>query len=140
MKRKIILIALMIMVFLSVFAISAFAEDIVVSKTQSEEYGTVIQLNADPGLDNASQYVSTLKNINDAGTDKTALCILTDGAETPSYYVFPASYIVYEINGGKFEIYAGTDSIAGLAQAMAEFNSAMGTEYYDDYTIQGSWG
>ena len=140
MKKKLLLMFALVTALVFVFALTAFADDIIVSKTESDVYGTVIQLNADPGLDNASQYVSTLKNINDAGTDKTALCILTDGAETPSYYVFPASYIVNEISNGKFEIYAGTDSIAGLAQAMAEFNSAMGTEYYDDYTIQGSWG
>ena len=135
MKRKIILIALMIMVFLSVFAISAFAEDIVVSKTQSEEYGTVIQLNADPGLDNASQYVSTLKNINDAGTDKTALCILTDGAETPSYYVFPASYIVLERADGKFDLTA-----SDLAAAVAELNEAKETKYYESYSTYSSGG
>ena len=46
MKKKIVLMSLMIAALVSVFAISAFAEDIVVSKTESEEYGTIIQLNA----------------------------------------------------------------------------------------------
>ena len=135
MKKKIILIPLMIMVFLSVFAISVFAEDIVVSKTQSEEYGTVIQLNADPGLDNAGQYVSTLKKITDNGDSTQDYSILTDGEY---YYVFPSSYIVWELEDGKLEIYAGTQDQPGLAQAMAEFNAAMQTSYYSDYTIASS--
>jgi hypothetical protein len=58
--------------------LSAFAEGIVNKRTDSDEYGTVIQLTEDPGLDNAAQYVSTLKKINDAGTDNDALCMLTD--------------------------------------------------------------
>ena len=112
-----------------------------VSKTESAEYGTVIQLNADPGLDNAKQYVSTLNNINDAGTDKDALCILTDGdAENPSYYVFPASYVVLERADGKFDLYGGTDAEPGLAQAMAAFNAAMGTNYYSAYATTSTYG
>ena len=135
--KKIFLVSLMIVAFVCLFAISAFADDIVTAKTESEEYGTVIQLSSDPGLDNAKQYVSTLNKINDTGTDKDALCILTDGTY---YYVFPSSYIVWEIKGGKFEIYAGTETNLGLAQAMAEFNTAMGTSYYADYSIVGNWG
>ena len=127
----------MIVMLMCVLAISAYAEDIIASKTESEEYGTVIKLNSDPGLDNAEQYVSTLKKINDSGKDKDALCILTDGTY---YYVFPSSYIVWEISNGKFEIYAGTDSQPGLAQAMAEFNSAMKTDYYAGYSMTATWG
>ena len=141
MKKKVFLMSLMVVALFVVFAISAFAEDIIVSKTESAEYGTVIQLNANPGLDNAKQYVSTLNKINDAGTDKDALCILTDGdAENPSYYVFPASYVVLERADGKFDLYGGTDSEPGLAQAMAEFNGAMGTEYYSAYATTGTYG
>ena len=141
MKKKVFLMSLMVVALFVVFAISAFAEDIIVSKTESAEYGTVIQLNANPGLDNAKQYVSTLNKINDAGTDKDALCILTDGdAENPSYYVFPASYVVLERADGKFDLYAGTDSEPGLAQAMAEFNGAMGTEYYSAYATTKTYG
>ncbi len=137
--KKFLLMSIMVFVLLSVFAISAFAEDIIVSKTESEEYGTVIQLSADPGLDDAKNYVSTLNKINDGGTDKEALCILTDGTY---FYVFPSSYIVNEIkdskNYGRFDLYAGTEENPGLAQAMAEFNSANGTEYYEAYSINGS--
>ena len=89
MKKKLLLISLMIATLLVAFSVSAFAADIVAAKTEDATYGTVIKLNADPGLDEAHKYVSTLKKINDAGTDKDALCIVTDGAEIPSYYVLP---------------------------------------------------
>ena len=135
MKRKVFLMSLMIVALVCVLAISAFAEDIIVSKTESDEYGTVIQLNADPGLDNAGQYVSNLKKISDVGTDKDALCILTDGAETPSYYVFPSSYIVDEREDGVFDIIA-----TQLASAIADFNTANETSYYADYATNDSGG
>lgn len=134
MKRKVFLTALMVMALMSIFAISVFAEEIVVSKTESAEYGTVIQLSADPGLDNAKQYVSTLNKINDAGTDTDALCILTDGdTENPSYYVFPSSYVVDEREDGVFDIIA-----TPLATAVAEFNSAEGTSYFAAYKLESS--
>ena len=134
--KKILLTSLMVVALLCVLAIAVFAEDIVVSKTESVEYGTVIQLNADPGLDNAAQYVSTLNKIADAGTDTDALCILTDGnTDNPSYYVFPSSYIVDEREDGVFDLIA-----TQLAAAMAEFNTANGTSYYAGYETTGSGG
>lgn len=135
--KKFLLITLMIAMLLGVFAVCAFAADdsIIVSKTVDEEYGTIIQLSADPGLDDAAKYVSTLKKINDAGTDKDALCIITDGAETPSYYVFPASYIVLESGNGVFNLTA-----SDLAAAVAEFNVAKGTKYYESYSTYSSGG
>ena len=130
MKKKLLLISLLIAVFLIAFSVSVFAVD-VVEKTEDETYGTVIKLNGDPGLDNAAQYVSTLKKINDAGTDKDALCIVTDGTY---YYVFPASYIVLEREDGKFDITA-----SDLAAAMAEFNTAKGTSYYAAYATTNTY-
>ncbi len=124
----------MIVAIICIFTVSAFAVEIV-SKTESEEYGTVIQLNSDPGLDNASQYISTLKKINNASTDTEALCILTDGTY---YYVFPTSYINIERADGILDLYTGTEENPGLAQAMAEFNDAMGTSYYENYAVVGS--
>ena len=132
MKKKIFLVSLMAVALVCILAISVFAEDIIVSKTESEEYGTVIQLSADPGLDNAGQYVSTLKKINDAGTDKDSLCVLTDGTY---YYVFPASYIVLERADGKFDLTA-----SDLAAAVAEFNAAKETKYYESYSTYSSGG
>ncbi len=136
MKKKILLTCLMISLLVIVFAVSAFAEEIIVSKTESEEYGTVIQLSADPGLDNAKNYVSTLNKINNSSTDNNALCILTDGTY---FYVFPSSYVVFENTDGKFEVYAGTDSQPGLVQALVEFNTAMGTSYYTSYTMNKTY-
>ena len=72
MKKKIFLVALMISVLALMLAITSFASDIVVSRTEDAEYGTVIQLKADPGLENAAQYVSTLKKINNASTEVAA--------------------------------------------------------------------
>ncbi|MBO5091863.1 MAG: leucine-rich repeat domain-containing protein [Clostridia bacterium] len=131
MKKKILLTALMVVAFIFAFVVSAFAEDIVVSRTESEEYGTVIQLSADPGLDNASQYASTLKKINDSGDSTQDYAILTDGTY---YYVFPSSYIVLERDDGKFELYADA-----LAQAMAEFNDNLTTTYYEGYSVTGTY-
>ena len=136
MKKKLFLMSLIMVAFACIFAISAFADDIIAQKTESAEYGTVIRLNADPGLDNAKQYVSTLNKINDAGTDKDALCILTDGnKDNPSYYVFPSSYIVDEREDGVFDLIA-----TELASAMAEFNTANTTTYYANYATSGSGG
>ena len=126
--KKIILTLLMVIMLFSVLAFSAFADDsIIVSKTVDDTYGTIIELSQDPGLDNAKQYVSELKKINDAGTDKDALCILTDGT---NYYVFPSSYIVNETADGTFDLTA-----SDLATAVDEFNAAKGTSYYAGYSI-----
>ena len=130
MKKKLTLMCLMMVVLAIVFAISAFAEEIIVSKTESEEYGTVIQLSADPGLDNAKDYVSTLNKISDSGDSSKDYCIMTDGTY---FYVFPSSYIVDERADGKLDLIA-----TPLANAMAEFNTANGTSYYADYSVYSS--
>ena len=135
--KKIIFVGLMVAALVCLLAFTAFAEDIVVSKTESEEYGTVIQLNADPGLDNASQYVSTLKKINDTGDSTQDYCIVTDGTY---FYVFPSSYFVLERADGKFELYTGTDAQPGVVQAMAEFNTATTKDYYNGYKVESSYG
>ncbi|MBE6664021.1 MAG: hypothetical protein E7602_05905 [Ruminococcaceae bacterium] len=141
MKKKILLTALVVMAFVCLFAVSAFAEGIVVEKTEDAALGTIIKLSEDPGLDNAAQYASKLNNIEDSGDSAQGYCVLVDNSEeTKYYYVFPSSYIVWENDDGKFEIYAGTDSQPGLAQAIAEFNSAKSTSYYKDYTISGTYG
>lgn len=127
--KKILLTSLMLAALLCLLAISVFAEDIVVSKTENAEYGTVIQLSADPGLDEAAKYVSFLNKIEDAGTDKDALCVLTDGTY---FYVFPSSYIVNEREDGVFDLIA-----TQLSAAMVEFNTANSTSYYAGYSVNG---
>ena len=123
----------MVVALVFALAISAFAEEIVVSKTESAEHGTIIKLNADPGLDNARQYLSTLTKISDDGKDTTSLCILTD--DGTNYYVFPSSYVVLEASNGIFNL----DTTA-LVQAIRDFNTAENTEYYDAFAISGSGG
>ena len=87
MKKKIILISIMILALACMLAVTSFANDIIASKTESEEYGTVIQLSQDPGLYNLEKYVSTLKKINDTGNSTQDFAVLTD---KEYYYVFPS--------------------------------------------------
>lgn len=122
-------------IFACLFSLCAFAEEITVNEIKSDTYGTVYQLSGDPGLDEADKYVSTLTNIVDAGTDTESLSILTDGTY---FYVFPSSYITYEISNGKFEVYAGTDSKPGVNQAFSEWNNAEGTSL-PQFELTGSY-
>ena len=132
MKRKLFLLILAVAMLVCVFSISVSAEDIVVNTITSETYGTVYQLSADPGLDEAHKYVSTLNTIEDKGSDTEALAILTDGTY---YYVFPSSYIVEEIltggEKGKFSLLlttgaGGSTSQKGVNVVFAEWNEAEG--------------
>lgn len=136
MKKKLILTISLIAMLLCAFAFCVSAEEITVNTITSDTYGTVYQLSADPGLDNVDEYVSTLNNIVDAGTDKDSLSVMWDGTY---YYVFPTSYITYEISNGKFEVYVGTDSKPGVNQAFAEWNEAEGTSL-PQFELTGSYG
>ena len=136
MKKKLVLALSFAIMLVCVFALSVCAAEISVNKIESETYGTVYQLSADPGLDEAHKYVSTLNNVTDSGKDTEALCILTDKTY---FYVFPARYVVYEISNGKFEVYAGTDAKPGVNQAFAEWNAAEGTAL-PTFELTGSYG
>ena len=135
MKRLLLAISF-ILVFTCLFTALAFADEISVTEIKSETYGTVYQLSCDPGLDEADKYVSTLNNIVDSGKDTERLSILSDGTY---FYVFPSSYITYEISNGKFEVYAGTDAKPGVNQAFAEWNNAEGTAL-PTFELTGSYG
>ena len=80
--------------------------------------------------------MSTLNNITDSGKDTESLSILTDGTY---FYVFPSSYIVYELSNGKFEYYVGTDTQPGINQALAEWQNNEGTAL-PTFELTGSWG
>ena len=136
MKKKLVLALSFAIMLVCVFALSVCAAEISVNKIESETYGTVYQLSADPGLDEAHKYVSTLNNVTDSGKDTESLCILTDKTY---FYVFPASYIVYEFSFGKFEVYAGTDAKPGVNQAFAEWNAAEGTAL-PTFELTGTYG
>ena len=134
--KKLLLAISFIVVFACLFTVLAFADEISVTEIKSEAYGTVYQLSSDPGLDEAEKYVSTLNNITDSGKDTESLSILTDGTY---FYVFPSSYIVYELSNGKFEYYVGTDTQPGINQALAEWQNNEGTAL-PTFELTGSWG
>ena len=143
MKRKILLVLAIMSLLTCIFAITAFADGIVANTITSETYGTVYQLSADPGLDGADAYVSTLNTIDDQGTDKTSLSILYDGTY---YYVFPSSYLVDELSNGKFSFTltmgAGNNFSSkqkGINNVFAEWNEAEGTSL-PTFEVSGTWG
>ena len=77
--KKILLSLSLIAVLVCLFALCVSAEEITVNTITSDTYGTIYQLSAYPGLENADQYKSVLNNIVDSGTEQETLCILTDG-------------------------------------------------------------
>ena len=136
MKKKIFLTSLVVMAFALLFTVSAFADGIIAEKTEDATLGTMIKLSADPGLDNAAQYVSTLNNIADDGDDTQDYCVLSCTVdEVKYYYVFPSSYIVVEYAEGDAKYGAFDLSADALVNAIKEFNTAKGTSYYADYVL-----
>ena len=135
MKKKLFLIIATVAIMVLALAFSVCAEEISVNTITNEAYGTIYQLSADPGLENAEQYKSILKNIVDAGTEQETLTILTDGT---SYYVCPTSYIIVEfLNGqkGKFQY-----ATAELNTALAEWDEADDTVTLPQFETTGTWG
>ena len=142
MKKKLILLSIVIAI-IACFAISVNAEGIVANTITSEAYGTIYQLSADPGLDEAHKYVSTLNNIEDKGKDAESMAIITDGTY---YYVFPASYLVDEYTNGKlsFTVTKGTgnnfsSSQKGINDALGEWAGAEGITF-PTFTTRNAWG
>ena len=144
--KKFALVTVIVAILVCALALFVSAEDIVVNTITSEVYGTVYQLKADPGLDNAIQYVSTLNTIEDLGSgDTDTLAILTDGTY---YYVFPSSYIVEEIlsggEKGKFSLLLTTGAGGGKSQkgvnvVFAEWNEAEGVKL-PEFEMTASYG
>ena len=135
MKKKLLLCVSLIAILVFVLALAIGAEEITVNTITSDTYGTIYQLSADPGLENADQYKSVLKNIVDSGTEQETLCILTDGT---NYYVFPTSYIIVEfLSGekGKFQY-----ATAELNTALAEWDASDEAITLPQFETTGSWG
>ena len=136
MKKKLLLVIAMVAIFVFVLAVGICAEEITVNTITSDTYGTIYQLSADPGLENADQYKSVLKNIVDSGTEQETLCVMTDGTH---YYVFPTSYIIVEFFGnnqkGKFQ-YAVSD----INTALAEWDAADEAVTLPQFELTGTWG
>ena len=81
MKRKLLLTLAVACLFTCILAIGVSADSIAVNTITSDTYGTVYQLSADPGLDNAKNYVSVLNTIDDLAKDQEALSVVTDGRD-----------------------------------------------------------
>ena len=142
MTKKLLLLAAMVLLVVCAFALSVSAEGIVANTITSDTYGTIYQLNADPGLEAAKGYVSTLNNIENQGKDTESLAIITDGTY---YYVFPSSYLVDEYTNGKFSFTltmgAGNNSSSkqkGINDALAEWESAEGVNL-PTFEQTGTW-
>ena len=76
MRKKLLLALAITSVLVCVFAIGVSADGIVANTITSGTFGTVYQLSADPGLDNAHLYVSTLNTIEDKGNDTETIGII----------------------------------------------------------------
>ena len=143
MRKKLLLALAITSVLVCVFAIGVSADGIVANTITSGTFGTVYQLSADPGLDNAHLYVSTLNTIEDKGNDTESLSIMFDGTY---YYVFPSSYLVDELSNGKFSFTltmgAGSNFSSkqkGVNNVFAEWNEAEGTAL-PTFEVVGTWG
>ena len=90
MKKKILLFSLMVAILVCAFAICVSAED------------NIIKLDKLPTLDeihaNREAYVSYVEALEDETTYKAAdpdsVIVLSDLAATPTYYVYPAYYLI----------------------------------------------
>ena len=93
MKKKILLISLMAVALACLFAFSVFAEDKII---KLEACPTLEEIHANP-----SQYVSHLDAFDGDSfgeKDSTSVVVLSDLAETPTYYVFPSYYYMRTTN------------------------------------------
>lgn len=87
MKKKVLLIVAMVAMLACMLTITAFAKNNII---KLDTIPTLEEIHANP-----SAYVSHLDAFDDAaydGKDKTSVVVLSDLAETPTYYVYPAYY------------------------------------------------
>ena len=126
MKKKILLISAMVTVLFCVFAISALAAN------------NIIKLDTCPTLEeihaNREAYVSHLDAFDDAkydGKDKDSVVVLSDLADPPTYYVYPAYYYM---PGSSLAVYS---TIGTLNSAISEADSTAFAGYASN---DGNWG
>lgn len=128
MKKKILLITSLTMVLVCLFAISVFAENNII---KLETLPTLEEIHANP-----SAYVSHLDAFDDEKydeLDKESVVVLSDLAETPTYYVYPAYYYmpgtslaVYSHMKTFNSIIAEADSTAFAGYSAIDSNWAQG--------------
>jgi len=131
MKKKILLFSLMVAILVCAFAICVSAED------------NIIKLDKLPTLDeihaNREAYVSTIDALETFADGKTnykeldpdSVVVLSDLAETPTYYVYPCYYFI-------------RSSYYSVAGNLSNFNGAIAAAdetAFAGYTATGgSWG
>lgn len=93
MKKKILLIVTLVAVFACIFALSVFAENKIIKLSTLP---TLAEIHAD-----RDAYVSHLDAFDGDSLgeiDSTSVVVLSDLAETPTYYVFPSYYYMRTTN------------------------------------------
>ena len=139
MKKKLLMLALMVVLVASALALSISAANIV-------------KLDYDPGLDCEDSLVSILDGEYapytpvtwasvTGGLDENARCVLTDG--NGGYYVFPSWYIykdeAYETNNANnHNGYRHCINYTRLNAAIAKYNTDNQTEHFASYSVSSS--
>lgn len=93
MKKRLLIVSLMVMVLASVLALSVFAENKIIKHSTIP---TLEEIHA-----NREAYVSHLDAFDGDSLgeqDSTSVVVLSDLAETPTYYVFPSYYYMRTTN------------------------------------------
>ncbi len=125
MKKKLLLIPLMVALLMCAFVLCVSAEDNIIKLS---ELPTLEEIHANRGA-----YVSTIDALEDETTykakDPDSVVVLSDLAETPTYYVYPCYYFVrssyYNVAGN---IAKFNDAISAAdPTAFAGYKSAGGT-------------
>ena len=126
MKKKILLISVMVMLFATLFAIGVNAENKIIKLS---ECPTLEQIHAD-----RSAYVSTIDALEEETTYKTtdpdSVVVLSDLAETPTYYVYPCYYFI------KSSSYNIAGNVSKFNEAIAKADSTAFAGYKSE---GGSW-
>lgn len=125
MKKRLLLISLMVALFVCLFVISASAANNIIGL---KECPTLEQIHANP-----SNYVSTLDHFassSNMAIDSNSVVVICDRQATPTYFVFPAAYV---ISGGTYSFDYGA-----LNTALAGADSTLFANYSENGGRGGS--
>lgn len=114
MKKKLLLISLMVALFICVFAISASAANNIIKLSEAPTFD---EIHANPDA-----YVSHLDAFdgNSYGElDSKSVVVLSDLAETPTYYVFPSYYYVQSTSNNVYSHLPMLNSAISAADSSA---------------------
>ena len=127
MKKKILIMAIMIVALMSIFVISASAESKII---KLDTLPTLEEIHANPGA-----YISRVDGLEDETNYKSAdpdsVIVLSDLAETPTYYVYPAYYLI------RSTTYSIAANISNFNAKIAEADATAFAGYKSD---GGTWG